>query len=114
MTFRLLALLEQDPNLSQRQIATFLGIRLGKVDDCLRALRQKGFVKARNFRRSCNKLDYRYILSPKGVQQKIAAATRFLHRKDEHERLVREIEELRAEVASLRTPSETHEPKGRV
>lgn len=93
-------LLEADPALSQRQLAAALGISLGRTNHCLKALIEKGLVKVGNFRRSTRKLGYLYLLTPQGLEQKARLAARFLARKEaEHAALVREIEELRQEVA---------------
>ena len=96
---RLLRLIEDEPELSQRELAERLGVSLGKVNYCMRALLEKGWVKAENFRRSNNKKAYLYKLTPGGLREKAALALRFLRRKEaEHDALVREIAELRAEV----------------
>lgn len=97
--YRLLRLLESEPQLSQREIADRLGISLGKVNYCLRALAEKGWVKAGNFYRSANKRAYLYKLTPRGVTEKAAMTVRFLRRKEsEYRVLVREIEALRREI----------------
>ena len=97
--YRLLKLLEANPELSQRQLAGELGVSVGKVNYCLHALLEKGLVKVRNFRDSNNKLAYAYFLTPKGAREKVRATTGFLERKlKEYEGLEREIEELRREV----------------
>jgi len=93
--FRVLRLLQANPELNQRQIAESLGISLGGANYCLRALVDKGLVKIRNFRKSGNKVGYSYLLTPKGIAEKTALATRFLKRK------MREYEALEAEIASL-------------
>lgn len=97
--YRLLALLEKEPHLSQRELAQHLGVSLGKVNYCLRALVEKGWLKVGNFRRSSNKRAYLYQLTPRGIQEKTALALRFLRRKEaEHDALVREIACLREEI----------------
>lgn len=93
--FRILRLLEAEPDLSQRQIAERLGISLGRVNYLLRALAAKGQVKVRNFRVSRNKLRYAYLLTPKGIEEKTRLTAGFLRRK------LAEYEALRAEIASL-------------
>lgn len=94
-------LIETQPALSQRELAQNLGISLGKAHYLLKALIQKGAVKASNFRRSDNKLAYAYLLTPSGVSQKAALTSRFLRRKlAEYESLRREIEQLQGEVAA--------------
>jgi len=97
--YRLLKLLEANPELSQRQLAGQLGVSVGKINFCLRALLEKGLVKVRNFRNSSNKLAYAYYLTPKGAEEKVRSTVRFLRRKvEEYQELEREIEELKREV----------------
>lgn len=104
--YKILRLLEKDPQLSQRGIADALGVSLGKVNYCLKALIEKGFIKARNFRNSSNKSAYMYYLTPKGIDHKARVTARFFARKlAEHEALTREIESLRAEVLQARVPA---------
>jgi EPS-associated MarR family transcriptional regulator len=93
--FRVLALLERNPDISQRDLAKTLGISLGGVNYSLRALVEKGMVKAQNFSSSDKKLAYAYILTPKGLAEKSLLTARFLKRKmDEYEALKAEIESL--------------------
>jgi len=97
--FGLLRLLEARNGLSQRDLARELGISLGKVNYCLNALIDKGWVKARNFRNSRNKLGYAYLLTPRGMDNKATIAMHFLQRKmTEYEALKAEIEQLQREV----------------
>ena len=99
MRFRVMRLLENDPRLSQREIAAELGVSLGGVNYCLRALVDKGYVKVRNFRASGNKLGYAYLLTPRGVGEKARLTRDFLRRKQaEYEALRAEIESLEAEL----------------
>ncbi len=96
---QLLRLLEDNPELSQRELAHELGISVGKINYCVSALLARGWIKARNFKNSRNKLAYAYLLTPSGIEQKAALTVNFLRRKlDEYERLHQEIAELRAEV----------------
>ncbi|WP_282026692.1 MarR family EPS-associated transcriptional regulator [Limimaricola cinnabarinus] len=97
--FRLLRLLEAEPNLSQRQIAAELGLSLGRANYVLRALIEKGQVKAGNFRVSRNKLAYAYLLTPSGLEEKARLASGFLKRKlTEHAALQAEIQALQQEM----------------
>jgi MarR family transcriptional regulator, temperature-dependent positive regulator of motility len=97
--YKVLRLIETKPDVTQRELALEMGISLGKVNYCINALIDKGWVKARNFRRSNNKLAYAYLLTPRGVQQKAAITLRFLQFKvAEFESLKKEIAELRREV----------------
>ena len=101
--YKLMRLIEVNPEISQRELAQVMGVSLGKANYCINALIEKGWVKARNFRKSDNKLAYAYLLTPRGVRQKAAITAQFLHRKmDEYESLRKEIDELRREVASHR------------
>ena len=93
--FRVLRVLQDEPDLSQREIAVRLGVSLGAVNFCLRALTEKGQVKVRNFRSSDNKLRYAYILTPGGIAEKTRLTGAFLARK------VAEYEALRAEIEAL-------------
>ena len=105
---KLLRLLESNPGLSQRQLARALGISLGSTNYALRALLERGWVKARNFTRSDNKRAYLYQLTPRGIAEKTRLAARFLrYKRAEYEALWREIEELRAEVERVATSSPT-------
>lgn len=95
----ILRLLEERPEVSQRELARELGLSLGKTNYCLRALIEKGWVKARNFRDSSNKLAYAYVLTPSGMRAKATATLDFLARKQrEFAALEAEIERLRREV----------------
>ena len=98
---RVLRALEANPQLSQRQLAAELGVSLGGVNYALKALIERGFVKADNFRKSGAKVAYLYVLTPKGIAEKSVLATAFLGRKlEEYEVLRQEIESLKGEVGS--------------
>ena len=97
----LLRLLEQHPEYSQRQLAAALGVSLGKTHYLLKALLSKGWVKAKNFQRSDNKLRYLYVLTPQGVRQRMQLTRSFLARKErEYEMLNSQITLLRQELAA--------------
>jgi EPS-associated MarR family transcriptional regulator len=99
LPYHLLRQLTREPAASQRSLAVQLGVSLGKVNFCLRALVDKGWVKANNFRRSDNKLAYAYVLTPAGIEQKARLTKLFLQRKlGEFEALQQEIEVLRDEA----------------
>ena len=101
LRLRVLRALEANPELSQRQLAAELGVSLGGVNYALKALIERGFVKADNFRRSGSKVAYLYVLTPKGLAEKGALATAFLGRKlEEYEVLRQEIEALKGEIGS--------------
>ena len=98
--YKVLKILEQNPQITQRELASELGISLGKANYCLKALVSKGLVKARNFKNKKNKLAYSYLLTPKGIEQKTSLTLSFLDRKrEEYEALEREIDILTREVA---------------
>jgi EPS-associated MarR family transcriptional regulator len=100
--YKVIKQIEQDAEISQRQLSKELGVSLGKVNYCLHALIDKGWVKAKNFKNKQNKMAYRYLLTPHGVQQKAVIAKNFLKRKiGEYERLQSEIEVLHSEVKNL-------------
>jgi EPS-associated MarR family transcriptional regulator len=100
--FQILRQLHENPQLSQRELGERVGIGLGAVNYCLRALMEKGFVKAGNFSRSANKLGYAYVLTPAGLAEKSLLTVRFLRRKmDEYRALEREIDALSREAAAL-------------
>jgi len=91
--------LENDPEITQRALARELGISLGKANYCLKALIDKGLVKAGNFKNSNNKSAYIYLLTPKGIEEKSRITLHFLQRKiDEYEKLRTEINELKQEI----------------
>ena len=101
LRLRVLRALEENPELSQRQLAAKLGVSLGGVNYALKALMERGFVKAENFRKSGRKVAYLYLLTPKGVVEKTSLAAAFLGRKlAEYEVLRQEIEALKGEVDS--------------
>jgi EPS-associated MarR family transcriptional regulator len=97
--FRVMRLLQEHPDMSQRDLADKVGISLGALNYCLKALMEKGFVKLDNFQNSRHKFKYVYILTPAGMAQKMAMTGRFLKRKmDEYEALKAEVEALRREI----------------
>lgn len=93
---KILKKLEEDPTISQRDLARELGISLGKTNYCLRALIQTGLIKANNFKNNRHKSAYMYYLTSKGMTEKARATVRFLDRK------VAEYEALRQEIALLK------------
>jgi EPS-associated MarR family transcriptional regulator len=100
--YKLLKLLEPNPALSQREVARELGMSLGKVNYCLKALVEKGWIKAANFKNSRNKSAYMYLLTPRGIEAKARVTAEFLRCKlREHEQLTAEIDSIRHEVERL-------------
>src|SRR6185369_6897882 len=93
LDYELLDQLTKEPAASQRRLASRMGVSVGKVNYCIRALVDKGWVKANNFRRSDNKLAYAYLLTPSGIEAKARLTRSFLKRKlIEFEQLQSEIE----------------------
>lgn len=100
--YRVMRLLQDNPDMTQRELAEQLGISVGGLNYCLKALMEKGLVKMKNFADSKNKFGYVYVLTPTGMAEKAAITHRFLQRKmDEYEALKAEIEALRSEVNGL-------------
>lgn len=97
-------LLEENPDLTQRELAQKLGVSVGGLNYCLKALTEKGLVKMQNFANSKNKFGYVYVLTPRGIAEKARLTSNFLKRKmEEYEALKAEIETLRLET--LKTTS---------
>jgi len=104
--FRVLRLIEENPHASQREIASALGLSLGGVNYCLKALVGKGLLKIENFRKSGNKLGYLYLLTPEGIFEKTHLTEAFLRRKmTEFEALREEIEAVRSGIDSASHPN---------
>lgn len=102
LPYHLLCQLTHEPAASQRGLAERFGVSLGKVNYCLRALVDKGLVKANNFRRSDNKRAYAYVLTPAGLEEKGRLTKAFLQRKlAEFEVLQQEIQALRQEAEQI-------------
>ncbi len=95
--YKVLTLLKQHADLSQRDMAQRLGISNGGMHYCLSALMEKGLIKLGNFASSKHKLGYVYLLTPQGMAQKATMASRFLERK------MAEYEALRSEIAVLKS-----------
>ena len=90
--FNILRKIYEEPNLSQRELSKSLGFSLGKINYCLRALEKKGLVKIKNFQKNPNKLNYLYILTPKGITEKTNLTINFMKRiMEEYDQLKREI-----------------------
>ena len=90
--FNILRKIKSKPNSSQRQMANELGFSLGKLNYCLRALKEKGLVKIKNFEKNTNKAGYMYILTPKGISIKTKITLNFMKRK------MKEYDELKSEI----------------
>lgn len=94
--------------MTQRELAEEMGMSLGKANYCLKALIEKGWVKAGNFRRNKHKLRYAYLLTPKGLEEKARVTISFLRRKQkEYDMLEEELQRLREEAAQFATQTVT-------
>ena len=99
--FRVMRILKDNPDLTQRELAEKLGVSVGSLNYCLKALIEKGWVKMQNFSQSKNKFGYVYILTPQGISEKAELTSNFLKRKlSEYEALKLEIESLNLELQS--------------
>lgn len=100
--YKILKLVQENPEISQRALAKALNISLGKTNFCLKALIDVGLLKVSNFRNSNNKLAYMYLLTPNGLEAKASITLRFLkHKLKEYESLQIEIEELRRDAHTI-------------
>tara|TARA_Y100000816_G_C26082158_1_gene570475 strand:- start:1045 stop:1350 length:306 start_codon:yes stop_codon:yes gene_type:complete len=90
--FEVLRKIKSKPNSSQRELASELGFSLGKLNYCIKALKDKGLIKISNFKKNPNKLGYVYILTPKGITEKTSLTLNFMKRK------MREYDELKLEI----------------
>ncbi|MEJ2653366.1 MAG: MarR family EPS-associated transcriptional regulator [Gammaproteobacteria bacterium] len=105
--YRLLKLIEAQPEMSQRELAEAMGVSLGKINYCLRAAIERGWIKAKNFTKSRNKRAYAYYLTPKGAEEKAKVTTRFLkHKIMEYKEIKEEIKRLKREAATGKASSE--------
>ena len=99
--FELLRKIQKNPNYSQRELADELGVSLGKLNYCLKALKEKGFIKIKNFAKNPNKLNYIYVITPKGISEKAKLTLNFMKRKmKEYEDLKNELEKSKTDVDS--------------
>lgn len=97
--FKVMNLIHKNPDISQRELAQKTGISLGSMHYCLKALAQRGWVKAENFKNNPDKSVYLYLLTPEGIAQKSKLAIDFLRRKkQEYDELKKEIEQLTEEL----------------
>ena len=100
--YKILKELEDNPEISQRELAKGLGISLGKANFCIQALIEKGLVKAKNFQNSQNKIAYIYYLTPKGIEAKASITLEFLkYKMAEYQALKTEIEHLTREAKQI-------------
>ena len=90
--FDILRKISKEPNVNQRDLAKKLGLSLGKINYCIRALKKKGLIKINNFKKNKRKLNYLYILTPKGVSEKTRITINFMKQK------MKEYDELQSEL----------------
>ena len=90
--FNVLRKIKNNPESTQRQLAKDLGFSLGKLNYCLKALKDKGLVKIENFKKNPKKINYIYVLTPKGISEKTKLTINFMKRK------MQEYDELRREL----------------
>ena len=88
--------IQKNPKSSQRELASDLGFSLGKLNYCMKALKQKGLIKINNFKKNKNKLNYLYVLTPKGIDYRVKLTMRFMKKK------MREYDELKNELKKLK------------
>jgi len=101
---KILKHIESNPHISQRQLASELGVSIGKINYCVQALISMGLIKAGNFKRSASKMSYLYLLTPAGIEEKTRLTASFLKRKlVEHEKITNEIEQLRRDMDCIKT-----------
>ena len=101
--FRVLHSLDEEPELTQRELAQKLGISLGSVNYCLKALIEIGHIKAGNFSKNPNKSVYLYLLTPKGITEKASLTADFLNRKMvEYHALKKEIDAIKSKVKNVK------------
>ncbi len=92
--FKILRTIKKNPNSSQRMLADEADVSLGKLNYCLKALKEKGFIKIKNFKKNPKKLNYIYVLTPKGIAEKTKLTINFMKLKmKEYDELKKEIED---------------------
>ena len=100
--YQILKSLEQDSRSTQRQLSNDLGASLGKVNYCIKSLIEKGLIKVNNFRNNKNKIQYSYLLTPKGIEEKAKLTLDFIRMKtQEYDTLRQEIESLKQEAKDI-------------
>ena len=106
---RILKIIETEPEISQRRLAEVLGVSLGKTNYLIKALLEKGHIKAGNFLRAEDKLKYAYLLTPEGLRAKLELTRNYLARKEqEYIAMKAEIEAMRNELADHDTQPPTN------
>ena len=90
--FEVLRKIQKKPNSTQRELAEELGFSLGKLNYCIKALQEKGLLKLENFKKNPKKINYFYVLTPKGISEKTKLTINFMKRK------MKEYDELKKEL----------------
>ena len=90
--FNILRTINKNPNSSQRELADQVDVSLGKLNYCLKALKEKGYIKIKNFKKNPNKLNYIYVLTPKGISEKTKLTINYMRLK------MKEYDELKKEL----------------
>ena len=85
--FEVLRKIQKDPMATQRKLAKELDFSLGKLNYCLKALKEKGYIKTKNFKKNPNKLSYAYILTPRGISEKTRLTINFMKKKKKVKRI---------------------------
>ena len=102
--------IDSNPEMTQREMSSRLGLSLGKINFLVKSLIDMGLIKSENFKNSKKKSAYLYLLTPRGLEEKTKATYYFLRRKmDEYEKLAIEIRQLKKEAGVVDTPAEMHE-----
>ena len=108
----LMRAIDSNPQITQRELSTHLGLSLGKINFLVRAMVEKGFIKADNFKNSKNKIAYLYCLTAKGIEEKTKITYRYMKRKmAEYEKLEQEIQQLKKEVDRIGNTTEFNTKK---
>jgi EPS-associated MarR family transcriptional regulator len=108
--YQILKAIEENPSMSQRELAAHLGVSLGKANYCLKKLVEENLIQVGNLRSSPNKREYAYLLTPSGAKEKAMVTTRFLREKmDEYKDLKKEIERLHREIEQAVTLPDTQD-----
>ena len=104
--FQILKILEKDSNFTQRKLSSTLGVSLVKINYCMKKLIEKGLIKANNFRNHNNKIQYSYLLTPKGIEEKARLTLEFIKTKtEEYNALEEEIKVLKEDVVNQKKQS---------
>lgn len=101
--FKMLDIIEENPSITQRVLAQKIGVSLGSINYCLKALAEIGHIKIKNFKKNPNKSIYLYVLTPKGMGQKAVLTAGFLKRKlVEYEALKNEIDNIKSRMNKIK------------